>query len=53
MYGSTLSNPLDFFEFAFFTMLVISSGYVGVQKKRNAFFFKIVLGHFLFMLSLH
>ena len=39
MYGSTLSNPLDFFEFAFFTMLIISSGYVGVQKFFYAFLF--------------
>ena len=38
MCGSTLSNPLDFFEFAFFTMLIISSEYVGVQKKLDAFF---------------
>ena len=44
MYVSTLSNPLDFFEFAFFTMLIISSGYVGIQKKLDAFFLKIVLG---------
>ena len=39
MCGSTLSNPLDFFEFAFFTMLIISSEYVGVQKKLDTFFF--------------
>ena len=39
MCGSTLSNPLDFFEFAFFTMLIISSECVGVQKKFDAFFF--------------
>ena len=53
MYGSTLSSPLDFFEFAFFTMLIISSGYVGVQKKNLMHLKKIALGHFLFVLSLH
>ena len=53
MCGSTLSYPLDFFEFAFFTMLIISSEYVGVQKKVDAFSLEIVLGHYLFVLSLH
>ena len=53
MCGSTLSNPLHSFEFAFFTMSIISSGYVGVQKKLDAFKKKIVLGHYLFVLSLH
>ena len=53
MCGSTLSNPLDFFEFAFFIMLIISSEYVGVQKNLMHLKKKIVLGHYLFVLSLH
>ena len=32
-----MSKPLDFFEFAFL-LLIISSGYVGVQKNFMHFF---------------